>query len=118
MQVPAFWAETDAGDIQGYGWYRVAFTVPADWKGKTVRLLFGAVDEQAWVYVNGTLAGEHTAESEKVSALQLWDVPFAVEVKPELLTYGGTNVLAVRVHNSAMNGGIWRPVLAQAKEDK
>ena len=118
MQVPAFWAETDAGDIQGYGWYRVAFTVPADWKGKTVRLLFGAVDEQAWVYVNGTLAGEHSAASEKVSALQLWDVPFAVEVKPELLTYGGTNVLAVRVHNSAMNGGIWRPVLAQAKEEK
>ena len=118
IKVPAFWAETDAGDIQGYGWYRVAFTVPADWKGKTVRLLFGAVDEQAWVYVNGTLAGEHTIKSEGKEIGQLWDLPFAVEVKPELLTYGGTNVLAVRVHNAVSNGGIWRPVLAQAKEEK
>ena len=118
IKVPAFWAETDAGDIQGYGWYRVAFTVPADWKGKTVRLLFGAVDEQAWVYVNGTLAGEHTIKSEGKEIGQLWDLPFAVEVKPELLTYGGANVLAVRVHNAISNGGIWRPVLAQAKEEK
>jgi len=40
-------------------WYRRAFAVPADWKGRRVLLHFGAVDYRAMVWVNGRLAGEH-----------------------------------------------------------
>ncbi|MBM4048324.1 MAG: DUF4838 domain-containing protein, partial [Planctomycetes bacterium] len=115
MPVPSFWAETEAvGKYEGVGWYRTTFTVPADWKGRTLRLLFGAVDEQAWVYVNGHLVREHTEQSEGKSFGELWDTPFTADVSPEHLEFGKPNVLAVRVHNSTANGGIWRPVLAHA----
>lgn len=116
VRVPAFWAETEVGDYVGYGWYRTTFEVPSEWQGKTLRLLFGGVDEQAWVYVNGELVGEHTEESEGFPADQLWEIPFAVEVGPEHLRFGEPNVLVVRVHNAQANGGIWRPVLAHAVE--
>ena len=119
MRVPSFWAEVEEiGDYQGYGWYRTTFNVPAEWKGRTVRLLFASVDEQAWVYVNGQLVREHTEKSERRSFVELWETPFAAEVKPEQLEYGKPNVLAVRVHNSKANGGLWRPVLGHAVGDR
>jgi len=115
VRVPAFWAETEAvGDYQGYAWYRTTFSLPAEWKGRTLRLLFAAVDEQAWVYVNGHLIREHTEKSEGKPFAELWETPFTADVPPERLLLGKANVLAVRVHNSAANGGIWRPVLAHA----
>jgi hypothetical protein len=40
-------------------WYRTTFRVPKSWSGQRLILHFGAVDWEAKVYVNGTLAGEH-----------------------------------------------------------
>ena len=119
MSVPSFWAEnTVVGDYQGYAWYRTSFTVPLEWKGKALRLMFGAVDEQAWVYINGKLVREHSEKSEGKTFADLWEEPFTMDVPPENLNYGKPNVLVVRVGNSAGNGGIWRPVLGCAMETK
>ena len=40
-------------------WYRRLFTLPEAWEDKRILLHFGAVDYDAWVYVNGRLAGFH-----------------------------------------------------------
>ncbi|BAL88793.1 putative glycosyl hydrolase [Actinoplanes missouriensis 431] len=40
--------------------YRKLVTVPGGWKGKRIKLNFGAVDYQATVWVNGTLVASHT----------------------------------------------------------
>jgi len=40
-------------------WYRRAFSIPDDWKGRRVLLHFGAIDYRAMVWVNGQLAGRH-----------------------------------------------------------
>ena len=110
-----FWAEMpDVGDYQGSAWYRARFTVPPEWKGRTIRVLFGSVDEEAWVYVNGIQVGEHSVASTGKPIDELWEEPFAVEIAPENIEFGGENVLAVRVNNAAANGGIWRPVLVHA----
>ncbi|WP_197442541.1 DUF4838 domain-containing protein [Lignipirellula cremea] len=115
MPVPSFWAETEAvGKYVGYGWQRTAFTAPPAWKGRRVRLLFGAADEQAWVYLNGRLVGQHTRESEQKTINELWEEPFTVELTESQLDFSQPNVLTVRVHNSLANGGLWRPVLLQA----
>ena len=115
MRVPSFWAENaDVGNYQGYGWYRTTFKLPAEWKGRRLRILFASVDEQAWVYVNGRLVREHTEKSEGKSYGELWESPFIAEVPPEHLELDKPNVLTVRVHNSKANGGIWRPVFAHA----
>lgn len=115
VPVPAFWAEAPAvGEYQGFGWYRVRFQAPAAWRGKALRLLFGAADEQAWVYVNGQLVREHTERSEGKPMTVLWETPFTADVPPDILRYGETNVVVVRILNDAANGGLWRPVLAHA----
>ena len=44
-------------------WYRRTFELPPAMKSKRVRIHFGGVDYQAWVYINGQLAGTHVGES-------------------------------------------------------
>ena len=113
IQVPNFW-DTSLGEYIGYGWYRTTFVMPKEWQGERLALEFGAVDEQAWVYVNGVLVGEHTAKSTGKDVGALWDQPFTIEVKPEPLRYGEENTLVVRVHNAAAVGGIHKPVVGHA----
>ncbi len=40
-------------------WYRRSFKTPSSWKGKDVKLNFGAVDWRADVWVNGVKVGSH-----------------------------------------------------------
>ncbi len=118
ITVPSFWAENEAiGKFEGYGWYRTTLTLPSDWQGKSVRVHFGSIDEQAWVYVNGELMREHTEASERKSLNELWETPFFAEIPAAKLKRDQPNVLVVRVHNSLANGGLWRPVIVQGMGD-
>jgi beta-galactosidase/beta-glucuronidase len=48
--------DTDFHDVV---WYRRAFTVPEAWRGRRLLVHFGAVDYEAWVWVNGQMVGHH-----------------------------------------------------------
>lgn len=115
VSVPSFWAE-HGPNHRGIAWYRTTFDVPADWMGKPIRLSFGSVDEEAWVYLNGQMVGEHNAQSAKTPIDTLWESPFTFDVNPDNVNYGGKNTLSVRVQNTKGNGGVWRPVLVNAVE--
>ena len=93
----------------GYGWYRQAFRAPdgAD-ELENLRLFFGAVDEQAEIYINGKRAFEHTVASTGQAEHFLWTKPFTFDPKPFLKP--GGNSIAVRVHSSQGMGGIWKRV--------
>ena len=47
-------------DFMPHVWYRRRFVLPEAACGKRVFLNFGAVDYEAFVYINGTLCGSHT----------------------------------------------------------
>ncbi len=40
-------------------WYRRAFSLPQSWAGRRVLLHFGAVDQEAEVFLNGAILGSH-----------------------------------------------------------
>lgn len=65
-------------------WYQRSFTLPAEWKGRSVLLNFGAVDYQAEIWVNGKSAGGHEGGN----------TPFRFDVTP--LLKAGANTLTVR----------------------
>lgn len=107
LPVTTFWDDL-IGMYPGDGWYRVRFRIPAEAKGKTLVLRFGAVDEEAWIYLNGELIGEHTTTSTGQSIHQIWDKSFDIPVRN--FGPGQENILAVRVRNAAAAGGIFKPV--------
>ncbi len=80
---------TGTAFADGYAWYRTTVTVPADWRDRTVRLNFLAVNYRADVWVNGRYAGAHEGGH----------TPFALDVGDALRP--GPVTIAVRVHRRA-----------------
>jgi len=110
IRIAEFW-EKQGYPYDGYGWYRLKYKVPAAPKGKRLFLEFLAVDERAWVYVDGRYVGGH----HKGDVGRLWQEPFRVEVT-NTLKPGQTHLIAVRVHDSGGGGGIWKKVLVLAEK--
>ncbi len=103
------WEEQGFADYDGYGWYRTSFQVTGETlKQPGLKMLFGAVDEEAEVWINGQKACDHTIASTGKMVEALWDEPFLFDPSPYLKE--GNNNVAIRVHDMGQMGGIWKPV--------
>ncbi len=80
----------------GIGWYRKTFTAPSAWRGRRVWVEFDGVYQHASVYLNGHRLGFHTYGY----------TSFRFDLTPAL-ALGGSNLLAVRVDNSAQPNSRW-----------
>lgn len=87
------------------GWYRRTFTIPAADTGKRIWIEFGGVFRNSLVYVNGILVGR---QPRGYSSFR-YDIT-------DVVHYGGSNAIAVRVDASQFEGwfyegaGIYRHV--------
>jgi len=98
--------EDQGHTYDGVAWYRGAFDLPPKPQCLGAEIEFGAVDEVAWVWINGQYVGQHDLGPEG------WDKTFALDVSKEL-KWGDRNQITVRVHDSVQAGGIWKPVTIQ-----
>jgi beta-galactosidase len=112
ISVPGNWDTLPAYSTYiGKGWYQRTFTVPPDWKGKHIRLHFGAVYEVAEVWLNGKSLGTHRGGY----------TPFEFEVTEQLRA--GENTVTVCADNTFRRGAWWawggisRDVTLIANED-
>ncbi len=104
IRVPSPWEEQGYPGYDGYGWYRKHFKAPKGLQGKMLILKVGAVDDVDETYVNGRFIGfcgqfPPTYESE-------YSVQREYQIPAWLLHEGDDNVIAVRVYDDQMNGGI------------
>lgn len=96
--------------VGGTGWYRKHFTVPAADEGKNIAVNFDGVYMNADVWVNGEHAASHVYGYS----------PFEIDITP-YISYGGDNVIAVKVRNEGMNcrwytgSGIYRHVTLRTR---
>ncbi len=91
-------------DYIGVAWYRRRVDMPAKPDAvNAVEIAFDGVDESAWVWVNGTYAGQHDIGPNG------WDQPFTLDIT-DAIQWGQSNQITVRAMNTAHAGGIWRPV--------
>ena len=97
------WEEQGFADYDGVAWYTIKFTMPEKIDSNAVEAAFEAVDESAWVWLNGTYLGAHDIGPEG------WKEPFALDCTREIL-WGKENTLTIRVYDAAYAGGIYKPV--------
>ena len=74
-------------------WYRRTFRIPSTWRGRRVKMNFGAVDWQATVYINGIEVIRHTGGY----------APFSVDITP-YLHKRGEQEMTVRVYDPTDKG--------------
>lgn len=103
LSVTKSWEEQGFPGYNGIAWYRVKFKMPPKMDCTTVEMAFGAVDEVAWVWLNGKYVGQHDLGPNG------WKVPFRFDVSKEI-QWGKENVLTVRVLDTMAAGGIWKKV--------
>ncbi|HQE35289.1 MAG TPA: glycoside hydrolase family 2 TIM barrel-domain containing protein, partial [Flavobacterium alvei] len=80
----------------GKGWYRKVFTVPANWKNKTVSVEFDGVFKNSEVFINGHSLGIRPNGY----------ISFSYELS-QYLNFGKQNIIAVKVDNDAQPNSRW-----------
>ncbi len=112
------WERQGFPSYVGFGWYRGTFDVAAELEQREFLYLhFGAVDEDAYVYLNGKLVHEHSCDSTGLHPSDIWTMPFVLDVRPHL-KFGQKNTVAVRVYSRGGMGGIYKPVHLIAADRK
>ncbi|MEM9327888.1 MAG: beta galactosidase jelly roll domain-containing protein [Bacteroidota bacterium] len=104
IYVPSAWEDEGFNGYDGYAWYRVAFEFTRDVDLSSIFIELGYVDDVDEVYINGHLVGFsggfppdfYTA----YSAHRKYPIP------EHALNLRGPNVIAVRVFDTVMGGGI------------
>jgi len=106
VQVPALWIVSHP-DAEGVGFYRRSFSVPAEWRGRGIRLHFGGVCYRAEAWLNGVYVGSHEGAY----------TPFWFDVTP-LVRIGAENLLVVRVASLSKTQDVDGMVLLESPASK
>lgn len=103
VKVPSAWEDQGFYGYDGYGWYRTTFIANKDMKNRDLVLSLGYISDVDQVYLNGNLIGfSGSFPPEFSSALQA-KRKYPI---PENFILPGKNVIAVRVYNHQLEGGI------------
>ncbi len=107
--VPANW-ESEGYDYDGVAWYRKEFVLSSELKNKNLVLAVGKIDDIDEVYLNGKLIGKTGTIKDFPNESDLsdhWQSFRGYYINKSDLNQNGSNVIAVRVYDGYINGGIY-----------
>ena len=119
--VPAYWETQGFKGYDGIGWYRIKFTVPQQLMDQRLILLLGKIDDVDETYLNGQLVGRTArirAGMTRGDVGDNWTHLRAYVIPSDILIPGQENVLAVRVEDVYMHGGIYDGPIGLVTRDK
>lgn len=104
INVPDLWEDEGFKNYDGFGWYRREFKVDEDKLNRLLYATLGKIDDTDEVFINGVRIGG-TGEFPPTyvgaySQLRRYTIP-------EGLLHEGENLIAVRVYDAQMGGGIY-----------
>jgi beta-galactosidase/beta-glucuronidase len=114
--VPGLWENHGYRGYDGHAWYRTSFPLPDNLKNRDLVILMGMIDDIDEVYLNGVLVGstgdfnlEHSGDAYR---------QFRGYYIPEGIIKEKNNILAVRVFDGFMGGGIYRGPIGLVRQEK
>lgn len=116
VQVPGSWEKNGFINYDGYAWYRKSFEVKKEIQDDYIMLVLGYIDDVDEVYVNGQLIGASGVFPPLVRTA--YTIRRNYPVPKDLLNVNGKNMIAVRVYDEYLDGGIYKgPVGFYVDED-
>ena len=104
VKVPSSWENQGFPGYDGYAWYRTSFTFNSEMEDKDLYLVLGYVDDVDQTFINGNLIGVSggfpTNYRTAYNAFRKYYIP------KEYLNNGGENIIAVRIYDAELDGGI------------
>jgi alpha-glucosidase (family GH31 glycosyl hydrolase) len=93
------WEDRGFPGYDGVGWYRKWITVPTDVHSGHLYAVFGSVDDEYDIFVNGAKAGHHSPS---------WNELTSTDILP-FIKKGERNLLVLRVNDWGGEGGLSGP---------
>jgi signal transduction histidine kinase len=115
IKVPGSWQSQGIKPEKGMGWYRIRFKIPDGFNVYLPAVLIGRIGDVDEAFFNGVkiggegIIGDRFVEATKVERLYI--------VPRNLINYSKDNILAVRVMNTYLNGGIFDKGIAFGEYD-
>jgi hypothetical protein len=104
IYAPSQWENQGFYGYDGFAWYRKKFTISGENKDKVFYVSLGYIDDVDEVYINGNMIGYSGSFPPKFAtaynAFRKYNIP------AQLIKYDQENVIAVRVYDAQMGGGI------------
>lgn len=104
VKVPSSWENQGFSGYNGFAWYRKSFKLSPEENNKDIFLVLGYVDDVDQTFINGHLIGISGGFPPNYrtayNALRKYYIP------KEYLNKNGNNIIAVRVYDSELDGGI------------
>jgi hypothetical protein len=105
IMVPGAW-EHQGMKMDGFGWYKKTFNVPANFTKQPVVLLLGKIDDFDRVYFNGKFIGS-TNDRRPYGSSHSYQESRVYGIPAELIKYNGPNTIEVLVEDTGNIGGIY-----------
>jgi hypothetical protein len=102
--VPSPWEDEGYPGYDGYAWYRKHFRLPQGAEKKSLCLRLGCIDDVSEIYLNGTLIG--VMGSFPPDVMTAYNTEIILSIPQNSLNGSDDNVLAVRVYDDQLVGGI------------
>jgi sialate O-acetylesterase len=116
VKVPAYWETQGHAEYDGYGWYRVRFTLNPSLQGQHLILFLGKIDDIDEVFLNGERIGRTGHEYHNGGdEYQRWR---AYTIPSDKLLGDKENLISVRVYDGFAHGGIYVGPVGIAKREK
>ncbi|MGQ1785782.1 sugar-binding domain-containing protein [Saccharicrinis sp. GN24d3] len=106
IRVPSSWEMQGFNGYDGYAWYRKDINIPEEYRKESLVLELGYIDDVDEVFFNGQRIGGSGKfppyYTTAYNAHRLYAIP------EQLIYFSGHNVIAVKVYDDQMEGGINR----------
>ena len=104
ISVPNIWENQGFPGYDGYAWYRIEIKIPRHLSNRPLYLNLGHIDDVDRTYINGMLIGGEGEFPPQIRTA--YDVKRLYRIPPESIRFGERNVIAVRVYDMWLGGGI------------
>lgn len=106
IYVPSSWEDEGYPGYNGYAWYRKSFEYNSKFNFEELTLILGFIDDVDEVYLNGKLIG--SSGSFPPNYTTSYSSERKYHIPDYLLNKTSKNVIAVRVYDARLQGGILR----------
>jgi alpha-mannosidase len=107
------WEEQGYPDYDGIAWYRKLISVPKEWMGKPLFIIFGGVDDEYDLFVNGEKIAHYGSKATGSVHESTTFTDISRYVK-----YGDKNLIALRVNDWGVWGGPRKPPIIITPEKR
>jgi signal transduction histidine kinase len=105
IKIPGSWQSQNIKPKRGIGWYRIHCIIPDAFRNIDPAILLGRIGDADEVYLNGLKIGSEGLISEQF--VEASKIQRLYKVPREHIRFDADNVIAVRVLNTYLNGGIF-----------